>query len=148
MASEPKPADVYVGARIRLRRQLIGQSQETLGQRIGVTFQQVQKYERGTNRVGASRLVLIAKALGVPPTYFFEGLDIGGDLASTRCDDVVTEFLASREGVQLAAAWVEIDDPDTRRPILELILSLARNSKRIVPDKRPRNDRRRDGQLN
>lgn len=78
----PKPADVHVGSRVRLRRQMLGMSQEKLGERLGITFQQIQKYEKGSNRIGASRLLDIANILKVQTTFFFEGLEQTGDLSA------------------------------------------------------------------
>lgn len=130
MTDHPKPVDQHVGSRVRLRRQLLGMSQEALGERIGVSFQQVQKYERGTNRVGASRLVKIADALEVTPSYFFEGLASDKDERPKGEDDAITAFLSSREGVSLAAAWVQIEDAETRKSILALVNSLARQTRR------------------
>jgi transcriptional regulator with XRE-family HTH domain len=116
--------DAYVGSRIRLRRKLKGLSQQALGASIGVTYQQVQKYEQGSNRVGASRLVKIAEALDVSVIFFFEGL--GNCRRDRDVDDVnaITAFLASRDGVALASAWIQLGDVE-RRSILSLVLVLV-----------------------
>jgi transcriptional regulator with XRE-family HTH domain len=129
MADEPNSIDVHVGARIRLRRLLLGMSQGALGDQIGVTFQQVQKYERGANRVSASKLAQIADALDVPVGNFFEGLGGSNDNPmSEEEEDAVTAFLSSREGVALASAWVELDDAGVRRAVLDLIRTVAESS--------------------
>jgi len=130
----PNPVDMHVGARIRLRRKLLKMSQEKLGDLLGVTFQQVQKYERGTNRVGASRLWKISQVLEVPITYLYEGLSIehGGSheseaLVSASPDQspLVYEFINSTDGVSLATAVLQIKNKAVRRQILELARSLA-----------------------
>lgn len=119
---ESNAIDAQVGSRIRMRRQLIGMSQEQLAAAVGVTFQQIQKYERGANRVSASRMVRIARALIVPAAFFFEGLDDGS--SDTGQEETITAFLRSREGVALAAAWVRLVDGQ-RRCILNLVQTLA-----------------------
>jgi transcriptional regulator with XRE-family HTH domain len=124
-AGEPKPVDAHVGARIRLRRQLLGMSQEALGGQIGVTFQQVQKYERGSNRVGASRLVQIACALQVQPGYFFEGIAPDGDGLPAPEDAALIAFLRSREGLALTTAWMRVAEPGLRRKLLEFVQALS-----------------------
>lgn len=125
----PNPIDVHVGSRIRLRRTMLGLSQEKLGERLGITFQQVQKYEKGTNRVGASRLQNIAGILNVPAAFFFE--DAPGDDA-TETDGLaesstsyVVNFLSSSEGLQLNRSFVKISDPKVRRRIVDLVRALA-----------------------
>ncbi|MEL6435460.1 MAG: helix-turn-helix domain-containing protein [Pseudomonadota bacterium] len=132
MATEkklPNPIDVHVGSRIRLRRTMLGMSQEKLGEALGITFQQVQKYEKGTNRVGASRLQNIAAILNVPVSFFFEDapgdrVSEGGQLAENSSTYVVN-FLSSSEGLQLNRAFVKISDPKVRRKIIDLVKSLA-----------------------
>lgn len=126
----PNPIDAHVGARVRMRRVLIGMSQEKLGERLGLTFQQVQKYEKGTNRIGASRLQQISDILGVPVAYFFEGAPVklpgpeGGFNESTSSTYVV-DFLSTSEGLQLNKAFIRIADPKVRRKVVELVKSLA-----------------------
>ena len=127
---KPNPIDVHVGGRIRMRRNMLGMSQEKLGESLGVTFQQVQKYEKGTNRVGASRLQTIASTLEVPAAFFFENApteDSGspGGFAEGASPDPMMEFYSSQEGVQLNRAFVKINDPKVRRRILDLVKSLA-----------------------
>jgi transcriptional regulator with XRE-family HTH domain len=130
----PNPIDVHVGSRVRLRRMLIGMSQEKLGELLGLTFQQVQKYEKGTNRIGASRLYQIAQFLGVPVQFFFE--DLTEDMAKARTGDVpgfgerdnapyVMDFVSSAEGLELNRSYSRIADPRVRKRILELVRCLA-----------------------
>lgn len=124
------PIDAHVGSRIRLRRNMIGLSQEKLGERLGITFQQVQKYEKGTNRVGASRLQAIAGILGVPAAFFFEdapGQDSNGPSGFSEDGDAASlmEFCTSAEGLQLNRAYVAITDPKVRRKILDLVKALS-----------------------
>lgn len=123
----PNPIDVHVGSRVRLRRLLIGMSQDKLGEELGVTFQQVQKYERGANRIGASRLYQISVVLDVPVTFFYEGIK-GRPLTGVAEDEqtaFVQDFINSPEGVSLAAAFTRIQDPRVRRRVLELVRTLA-----------------------
>lgn len=127
---KPNPIDVHVGSRIRLRRNMLGMSQEKLGENLGITFQQIQKYEKGTNRVGASRLQAIASILGVPVSYFFEdapGLEKGASkgLAEDASSTYVVDFLNTPEGLQLNRAFVKIADAKVRRKILDLVKTLA-----------------------
>ena len=125
----PNPIDVHVGSRIRLRRTMLGLSQEKLGERLGITFQQVQKYEKGTNRVGASRLQNIAGILDVPVAFFFE--DAPGETASTEgglaesTTSYVVNFLSSSEGLQLNRSFVKITNPKVRRRVIDLVKALA-----------------------
>ncbi|OYR19766.1 helix-turn-helix domain-containing protein [Brucella thiophenivorans] len=127
---KPNPIDVHVGSRIRLRRNMLGLSQEKLGESLGITFQQIQKYEKGTNRVGASRLQAISTILTVPVSFFFE--DAPGSASSTQAGfaedneaTYVVDFLSSNEGVQLTRAFTKIADPKVRRKIIDLVKSLA-----------------------
>lgn len=127
---KPNPIDVHVGGRIRLRRNMLGISQEKLGENLGITFQQIQKYEKGTNRVGASRLQAISSILGVPVSFFFEGAPgqestAQGGFAEDGATDYVVDFLNSAEGVQLNRAFVKISDPKIRRKVLDLVKALA-----------------------
>jgi transcriptional regulator with XRE-family HTH domain len=127
----PNPVDRHVGSRVRMRRVLVGLSQERLGESLGLTFQQVQKYEKGTNRIGASRLQQISRILGVPVEYFFEGAPqtIERSLASGFEDNgdtaYVADFLATNEGIQLNRAFVRIKDPKLRRRVVELVSAIA-----------------------
>jgi len=126
----PNPVDIHVGTRVRLRRQLLKMSQEKLGNQLGVTFQQVQKYERGTNRVGASRLWRMAQVMDVPVSFFYDGL--GEDAPQTEFAEgdqtpIVYDFINSTDGVSLAMAVSKIKHKAVRRQILELARSLAEN---------------------
>ncbi len=123
----PSPIDIHVGARVRMRRLLLGLSQDKLGDELGVTFQQVQKYERGANRIGASRLFEIARVLNVPVGFFFEGIDAQTRGGFTEDDQtpLVNDFLNSPEGVALASAFNRIRDAKVRRRVLELVRTLA-----------------------
>ena len=125
---KPNPIDIHVGARIRLRRNMLGMSQEKLGDHLGITFQQIQKYEKGTNRVGASRLQAISSILEVPPAFFFE--DAPGSpnvtgLAEENATTYVVDFLSSTEGLRLNRAFVRISDPKVRGRIIDLVRALA-----------------------
>ena len=113
---------------MRLRRMLIGMSQERLGELLGLTFQQVQKYEKGINRIGAGRLFEVAGILGVPISFFYEDVDSGrsvGGFAEGEEPPPVMEFLSSGEGLQLSLAFMRIKDVKIRRRILELVRSLS-----------------------
>ena len=124
----PNPVDMHVGSRIRLRRQLMKMSQEKLGDELGVTFQQVQKYERGANRVGASRLYRLSRVLEVPVQFFFEDLSDKPMISGMAEDDqtpIVYNFIQSSDGVSLAEAFSRISDAKVRRRVLELVRTLA-----------------------
>ena len=123
---EPHPVDRHVGARLRLRRLQLGMSQERLGESAGVTFQQIQKYERGANRISASRLVEFAQALEVSVGYFFEGIAVASEPSSI--DTRVSDFINSPDGVALASAWSLIEQPDVRRQLLQLIHAVGTSS--------------------
>jgi transcriptional regulator with XRE-family HTH domain len=125
----PNPIDSHVGSRVRMRRMLAGVSQDKLGEALGITFQQVQKYEKGSNRISASRLQLIARLLDVPVAFFFDGAPPGttpssGALSLESTDDVAG-FLATSEGVQLARAFCAIKSGLLRRRIIDLAEALA-----------------------
>ena len=122
---DPNYIDVHVGTRMRMRRQLINMSQERLGELLGITFQQVQKYEKGTNRISASRLFYAAKTLGVPVQFFFDGLpgvDADGGLNETSSGDEFVASMMTPEGIQLAKAFKDADTTTKRK----LIAGLAR----------------------
>lgn len=127
---KPNPIDIHVGGRIRLRRNMLGMSQEKLGESLGITFQQIQKYEKGTNRVGASRLQAISSILTVPVAFFFEGAP-GQDgsapkgMSEDSSATYVVDFLNSAEGVQLNRAFVKIGDPKVRRRVIDLVKALG-----------------------
>lgn len=124
----PNPIDIHVGSRIRLRRNMAGMSQEKLGESLGITFQQVQKYEKGTNRVGASRLQAIASVLEVPVSYFFHDAPTDAptmELSEEHSSNYVVDFLSSTEGLRLNRAFVQITDPKVRARIIDLVQTLA-----------------------
>ncbi|MFZ3034656.1 MAG: helix-turn-helix domain-containing protein [Parvibaculum sp.] len=113
-----------------MRRMLVGMSQEKLGDSLGLTFQQVQKYEKGANRIGASRLFQISRVLGVPISFFYEGLTgdgEGNEVDQAEIDQSVFELdmLSSSEGIQLNSAFFSIRDPKVRKKILELVKALG-----------------------
>jgi transcriptional regulator with XRE-family HTH domain len=127
---QANPVDAHVGHRVRLRRVLVGMSQERLGELLGLTFQQVQKYEKGVNRIGAGRLYEIAGILGVPIGFFYDGMEGEGlsgaaPLGGTDEFPNVADFLSSSEGIQLGVAFARIRDVKVRRKILDLVRSLG-----------------------
>lgn len=121
--------DAYVGARLRMRRVMLGMSQSKLGALLGVTFQQIQKYEKGANRISASRLKSAAEVLETSVDFFLEGApaepSIAGGFAEPRAQPFDMSFLATTEGFQLNRAFIRIRDPKVRRRIVELVVSLA-----------------------
>jgi transcriptional regulator with XRE-family HTH domain len=121
----PDPVDVHVGARLRQRRTLLGMSQEKLAAAFGVSFQQIQKYERGANRVSASRLHQLTRILNVPVGYFFEGMTdtLQNGAAAHPVGD--GEMVASRETLELVRAYYRIEDPTVRRRLVDLLRSLG-----------------------
>ncbi|PZP20297.1 MAG: Cro/Cl family transcriptional regulator [Sphingomonas hengshuiensis] len=120
----PNPVDVEVGHRIRLQRKLKGVSQAALAEAVGITFQQIQKYEKGTNRVGASRLCAIAGVLGVSAAYFFgSASDRGAD--ATPPADELAQFIATNEGTALNIAFAKIRSTAMKRKIIGLVTALA-----------------------
>lgn len=131
---KPNPVDVHVGSRVRLRRTLLGLSQEKLGDALGLTFQQVQKYERGANRIGASRLFDLSRVLDVPVSFFFD--DMSSDIPERRPaegidpDDMSqggfeVDPMARRETLELVRAYYRIKDPLVRKRVFELAKALA-----------------------
>lgn len=129
---KPNPIDAHVGTRVRLRRMLLGMSQEKLGEHLGLTFQQVQKYEKGVNRIGASRLFDLSRVLGVPVQFFYD--EAPAELVETShapgfaerpTESYVVEFLSTREGLELNKAFVKIADPRVRRSVVELVRALS-----------------------
>jgi len=129
------PIDIHVGGRVRFRRMLLGMSQEKLGEKLGLTFQQVQKYEKGINRIGASRLFDLAKVLGVSVQFFYEeapvldGRHTAPDNLPAKPDESsIVEFLRSRDGLELNRAFVRIVDLKARRAIVELVRTLANDT--------------------
>lgn len=127
---KPNPIDVHVGSRVRFRRMGTGMSQEKLGEHLGITFQQIQKYEKGTNRIGASRLQSIARVLQVSVSFFFDGApgatgDNEQDGFQENSSSQMIEFLSTSEGIQLTRAFAKISDVKIRRRIIDLVSSLA-----------------------
>ena len=124
---QPNAFDVHIGKRIRTARILIGMSQERLGSLLGVTFQQIQKYERGFNRIGAGRLYDVAAILNVPISFFYQDLEHATveHPRPTAEPSAVKRFLASAEGLELALAFQRIKDAKVRRRMLHLMRSLA-----------------------
>jgi transcriptional regulator with XRE-family HTH domain len=129
MVRVPNPIDKHVGSRVRMRRMMLAISQEKLGDALGLTFQQVQKYEKGTNRIGASRLEHISRILQVPVEFFFEGASDGsmpekGDEAAPS-QALLDDFVSSPEGLRLIQAFQRIEKPEMRRRIVALVQDLA-----------------------
>jgi len=129
---KPNPMDIHVGSRVRLRRMVIGMSQEKLGEKMGLTFQQIQKYEKGTNRIGASRLFQLAQIMDVPIQFFFEdapagtaGRIAGPGFAESKTEAFLLDFLNSRDGLELNRAFVKITDPKVRKRVVELVRALS-----------------------
>ena len=134
-SERPNPVDIHVGGRVRLRRTMLGMSQEKLGEAIGLTFQQVQKYERGTNRIGSSRLFELGKVLDVPITFFFEDMapaaaNVGrkapAGMAEKAGPVYETETLARRETLELMRNYYKISDPSVRKKVFELVKSMGK----------------------
>lgn len=131
----PNPIDIHVGGRVRMRRMLLGMSQEKLGELLGLTFQQIQKYEKGTNRIGASRLFELSRILAVPVQYFYDeapnvdgsGVQSGFADKNASGTEYVVDFVGSREGIELNRAFLRISNPKVRRSIVDLVRSLADN---------------------
>lgn len=124
------PVDAHVGSRVRLRRMLVGLSQEKLGDRMGLTFQQIQKYEKGVNRIGASRLYQLSQILEVPVQFFFEGAPSTNGSSSSNFSQPETEtflyeFLNTRDGLELNRAFVRISDAQVRRSVVDLVRSIG-----------------------
>jgi transcriptional regulator with XRE-family HTH domain len=133
----PNPVDRHVGSRVRMRRLMLEMSQEKLGEGLGLTFQQIQKYEKGTNRIGASRIQQISEILHVPVSFLFEGAP-GGMVNAEGFNDAaspayVSDFLATSEGLALTRAFTRITDAKLRRSIVDMVEQIAT---REPPDKR------------
>ena len=127
----PDPVDISVGGRLRQRRTLLGMSQEKLGRAVGLTFQQIQKYERGVNRIGASRLLQLSRVLGVPIAYFFE--DVPAPKSGRAAPPTATaappddDPLSRRETMELVRAYYAISNPYVRKRVLDLVRALSRS---------------------
>lgn len=134
-AGTPHPVDAHVGSRVRLRRTMIGMSQEKLGEAVGLTFQQIQKYERGANRIGCSRLYQFSHILGVPVAFFFEDMPedalgkVGKKSAKGMSDQDQAELsddpLSRQETLELVRAYYRISDPKVRQKVFDLLRSMA-----------------------
>jgi transcriptional regulator with XRE-family HTH domain len=131
----PNPIDKHVGSRVRMRRMMLGMSQEKLGDALGLTFQQVQKYEKGTNRIGASRLQQISQILQVQVSFFFEGAPViasgprAEGFTEASSPAYVSDFLASSDGLALTKAFMKIADSKLRRRIVDLVEQIAGSDK-------------------
>jgi len=126
----PNPIDKHVGSRVRMRRMMLSMSQEKLGDALGLTFQQVQKYEKGTNRIGASRLQQISNILQVPVSFFFEGAphipgERHGGLGEAPSPTYVSDFLATSDGLSLTKSFMRIKNSKLRRRIVDLVEQIA-----------------------
>lgn len=129
----PNPIDVHVGSRVRMRRMMMGKSQEKLGDALALTFQQVQKYEKGTNRIGASRLQQMSHFLQVPVSFFFEGApqpaqrSPGGPITATVAESpaYVADFLATSDGLSLTKSFMQIKSLKLRRRIVDMVEQIA-----------------------
>jgi transcriptional regulator with XRE-family HTH domain len=131
----PNPTDKHVGARVRMRRMMMSMSQEKLGDALGLTFQQVQKYEKGANRIGASRLQQISQILQVPVSFFFEGAPNAPGFQPTGMAEApspayVADFLATSDGLALTKAFMGIKDAKLRRRIVDLVEQIVSDDKR------------------
>ena len=120
--------DVHIGGRIRARRKALGVSQERLATSLGIAFQQLQKYEHGANRVSASKLYDVARALDVPIAYFFEGLAVAEHISPDPREKWLRVFLESDEGRELAEAFPRIPEAHLRRKVLELVRGVVRSA--------------------
>src|SRR3954454_13052184 len=125
----PNPIDKHVGSRVRMRRMMLSMSQEKLGDALGLTFQQVQKYEKGTNRIGASRLQQISNILSVPISFFFEGAPTAsghsGGMAEAPSPAYVADFLSTTDGLALTKSFMRIKNAKLRRRIVDLVEQIA-----------------------
>ena len=130
----PNPIDKHVGSRVRMRRMMLGMSQEKLGDSLSLTFQQVQKYEKGTNRIGASRLQQISGTLQVPVSFFFEGAphapgQTASGMSEAPSPAYISDYLATSDGLSLTKAFMRIKSSKVRRRIVELVEEIAGTEK-------------------
>ncbi|MBT6134340.1 MAG: helix-turn-helix transcriptional regulator [Kordiimonadaceae bacterium] len=128
--STPNPIDIYVGSRLRFRRALIGMSQEKLGNALEITFQQVQKYERGTNRISSSRLFQISRILDVSVSFFFDDMDTEiikqtEGMAEINKQVLQVDKLSRRETLEFVRAYYKITDPMVRKKIFEMVKAIG-----------------------
>lgn len=124
----PHPIDIHVGARVKLRRMILGMSQDLLGKSLGLTFQQIQKYEKGANRIGASRLFELSRLLDVPISYFYDdynGAEAVSGFAESENVDALMQLVNSPDGVELCRHFAEINDPKVRKRVLDLVKTIA-----------------------
>jgi len=125
----PKPVDTHVGSRVRMRRLMLGISQGELADALHISFQQVQKYEKGTNRIGASQLEHISRFLQVPVAFFFEGASDASAVATSEKDTrslaLMDDFVSSPEGLRLVQSFTQIEDADVRRRIVDLVQAIG-----------------------
>ncbi|MCH8863587.1 MAG: helix-turn-helix transcriptional regulator [Proteobacteria bacterium] len=133
MTNKPDPIDVHVGSRVRLRRTLLGMSQSNLGDALGLTFQQIQKYERGANRIGSSRLYRLSKILDVPVAFFFDEMAQGvatsaKGVAEKEQKSFEPDRLATRETLELVRAYYRIKDEKVRKRVFELVKAIGKAS--------------------
>lgn len=131
--SSPDPVDIHVGARVRLRRTLLGMSQEKLGKALGLTFQQVQKYERGANRIGSSRLFQLSRILDVPVSFFFDEMTSdttkkADGMAEGNKQVFEVDKLSRRETLELVRAYYKITDPAVRKKIFEMVKAVGNSA--------------------
>lgn len=135
-SDSPNPVDIHVGAKVKTRRITLGLSQEELADAIGLTFQQVQKYERGTNRISASRLFQIAKALKVPIEFFFDGATGGrkvqgfSDNKQAPLGGAPSDLMARRDTLELVRAYTEIEDPALKKQLLMMAKTMGGTRKK------------------
>lgn len=130
MAANPDPIDIHVGSRVRLRRTLLGMSQEKLGDALGLTFQQIQKYERGANRIGSSRLFKLSQILDVPVSFFFDDMPeeverANRGLAEAPAEPFEADQLSKRETLELVRAYYRVTDAKVRKRVFELVKAVA-----------------------
>ncbi len=143
----PNPIDVRVGSRVRLRRNMLGLTQASLGEAIGLSFQQLQKYERGANRIGASRLFALSQALDVPVTFFFDDIDpvrapaIPNGFSEPPAEACDSDPLRRRETLELVDAYYAIDDAGVRRRFLELARALMTEAPQGLEPSAPQRSR-------
>ncbi|WDI32666.1 helix-turn-helix domain-containing protein [Hyphococcus flavus] len=125
----PHPVDIHVGSRVKLRRMVMGVSQDTLGKAMGLTFQQIQKYEKGVNRISASKIYELSHQLEVPIQYFFEDYADGPGytygFAEGEAGDPFMQLVQSPEGIQLCRCFASIKDPEVKKKVLDLVKSIA-----------------------
>lgn len=127
----PNPVDVHVGTRVRLRRTLLGMTQTGLGDAIGLTFQQVQKYERGVNRIGSSRLYDLARVLDVPVNFFFDDMPKGiasKSGATAGAEEFDPDIVSKRETLELVRAYYKIESPQVRKRLFEMVKALGKSA--------------------